>query len=448
MTRPGEGPQREELLAPARVPRRTRLWVATVALLAAGALGAGLVDRYGGGHHDAVPSEPSSSHAPRPPAPSTAVDGPIVRTVALPDIGDVQLFVRAEGAVAEVNFAAGWIRSTPVPTLQVTGAVTFGVTTSGAFVRPAAGAPGYFVPDSGPTRLLGGALTDATVLPGPDPDDVWTLGYRADWAANLRLVRVLSGSPTGEVLRVPRRVGALVQHPLPDGSGFLLATGASASYDVRPGRAYRLPVDLAASTVLASGGGRLLVATCAPRSPRTCPAQLLRLPDGHRLGSLDGLTATAAQPAGVIAPDGRTALLYQATASGLPEARLLDLATGRFRGAAIPVDTDVQTGALAYAPDGRWAFAVTTGGRLTAINVRTGATLRIDVGLPRLEQLAPTAGRLTSQYKTVPMQLQAHFHERIDVCFSPPPMTPTRSWNASLPRRLRLPRRGYPHLRC
>jgi hypothetical protein len=178
---------------------------------------------------------------------------------------------------------------------------------------------------------------------------------------------------------------------MPDGSGYLLASAARGSFDVRPDGAHRLPVDLAAGTVLASGDGRLLVATCAPRTPRACPARLLRLPDGHRLVSLHRLTAMAAQPAGVISPGGRTALLYQADASGLPELRLLDLITGRFRGAAIAVDPDVQTGALAYAPDGRWAFAVGAGGGLTAIDVRTGAAKPIRAGLPRLYQVAVRA---------------------------------------------------------
>ena len=390
MTRPGERPESEELLVPARVPRRRQLWYVAIALLAAGALAAGLVNRYGG-HHDAAPTQPSTSHAPRPPAPSIAVDGPTVRTLALPDLGDVQLFVRADGAVAELNFAAGWIRANAVPALQVSGPVTFGVTADGAFVRPAAGAPGYYVPDVGPVRPLGGALADATVLPAPDPGDVWTIGYRTDWMANLHLVRVLTGSRTGQLLLVPPRVGVMVQHPLPDGSGYLLATGSGGSFDVRPDGAHRLPADLASSTVLASGSDRLLVATCAPRSPRACPAKLLRLPDGHRLASPGRLTATAAQPAGVISPDGRTALVYQATAAGLPEVRLLDLATGRFRGAAIAVDPDVQPGALAYAPDGRWAFAVSAGGRLTAINVATGLAQPIQVNLPHLYQVTARA---------------------------------------------------------
>jgi hypothetical protein len=291
----------------------------------------------------------------------------------------------------ELDFAAGWIRSAPLPPLQVTGPVMFGATAAGAFVRPASGAPGYYVPAAGAARPLGGALADATVVPAPDPDHVWAIGYGTNWAASLRLVAVRTGSRTGQVLRVPRRIGALVEHPMPDGSGYLLAAGSGGSYDVRPDGAHRLPVDLAASTVLASGGGRLLVATCAPRSPRTCPARLLRLPDGHRLASFARLTATAAQPAGVIAPDGRTALMYQAAASGLPEVRLLDLATGRFRGTAIAVDPDVQTGALVYAPEGRWAFAVRAGGGLTAIDARSGAAIPIRAGLPRLYQLAVRA---------------------------------------------------------
>lgn len=400
MNRPGEPPDSEEVLVPSRVSRRTRFWYAAAALLAVGVLAAGLVSRFGGGHHDAAVTQPSTTHASRPPAPSAEGYGPMTvpPTAPLPDVGDVQLFARAGGAVVEVNFAAGWIRSTPVPALQLTGAVTFGATADGAFVRPAAGASGYYVPDADLTRPLDGALADATVLPAPDPDDVWTIGYRADWMAKLRLVQVLTGSPAGQVLQVPRQVGEMVQHSMPDGSGYLLATGTGGSFDVRPGGAHRLPVNLASSTVLASGSDRLLVAGCAPRAPRACPAQLLRLPDGHRLGSpgrLPRLTATAAQPAGVISPDGRTALLYQATAAGLPEVRLLDLVTGRFRGAAIGVDPDVQPGALAYAPDGRWAFAVGAGGGLTAIDVATGVAQPIQVGLPPLLQLAVRAPAAT-----------------------------------------------------
>jgi hypothetical protein len=382
---PSERSSSEELLAPARVPRRTRLWYAAAALLLAGALGAGLGERFGGGHPGPAPA----SDPPRP-APAAAA-GPVVRAARLPHVGAVQLYARAGSVVVALDFGAGRIRSTPVPAQQLTGPVTFGVTARGAFVRPPAGAPGFYVPDAGLARPLGGALADATVLPAPYPDDVWTIGYGTNWAAALHLVGVLSGHRTGAALRVPRGIGPLVQHPMPDGSGYLLASTAHGSYDVRPDGAHRLPVDLAAGTVLASGGGRLLVATCAPRSARACPARLLRLPDGHRLESLHRLTATAAQPAGVISPDGRTALLYQADASGLPELRLLDLATGRFRGAAIAVDPDVQPGALAYTPDGRWAFAVSAGGRLTAIRVRTGAALRVDAGLPQVYQLAVRA---------------------------------------------------------
>jgi hypothetical protein len=390
----------EETLAPARVSRRTRLWYAAAAVLAAGAIVAGLVSRYAGGHPSAATPPTTPAHPTRTPTPSgtssgtsSSSSGPVVLPPAgpLPDVGDVQLFARAGDAVVEVNFGADRIVSTPVPELQLTGAVTFGATSGGAFVRPVSGAPGYYVPDAGTARPLGGALANATVLPAPDPDEVWTIGYRTDWLADLHLVRVLTGSGTGQVLRVPSRVGAMISHPMPDGAGYLLATGTGGSYDVRPDGAHRLPVNLVASTVLADGGGRLLVAACAPGSPRTCPAQLLRLPDGRRLGPPRHLTATAAQPAGVIAPDGRTALVYQAAATGPPQLRLLDLATGHFRGAPIAVDPDVQPGALAYAPDGRWAFAVSAGGRLTAIDVRTGAAQTVRAGLPHLYQLAVRA---------------------------------------------------------
>jgi hypothetical protein len=390
MTPSGE----DELLTPARLSRRTRLWYAAAAVLVAGGLVAGLVSRHGRGRPVAAPTpastaRPSTGHPAPAPTPSSAGTAPVIvaPTGPLPDVGDVQLFARAGNVVFELNFGAGWIRATPVPVLQLTGAVTFGATAGGAFVRPAAGAPGYYVPDVGPARPLGGALANATVLPAPDPDEVWTIGYRADWLANLSLVTVLTGSRTGQVLRVPSRVGA-APRPQPDGSGYVLLTGTGGSFDLRPDGAHRLPVDLSASTVLASGSDRLLVATCASGSPQACPVQLLRLPDGYHPTPMGRLTATAAQPAGVISPDARTALLYQATAAGLPQVRLLDLATGRFRGAPIAVDPDPQAGALAYTPDGRWAFAVSAGGTLTALDTRTGVAQRVHADLPRLYQLA------------------------------------------------------------
>jgi hypothetical protein len=419
----------EELLAqPAASGRRRVAYAFGVVLLGIG-VAVGLLTSGHGDHHRAQPPPRPSTASPRP-GPS-AVQTVLPVPGPLPDVGDLRLFARAGDAVIELDFGTGQIRSTPVPGLQLTGAVTFGATTAGVFVRPAAGAPGYYVPDLGPARALAGALADATVLPAPDPNEVWTIDYRTDWLTDLQLVRVRTGSPTAQLLRVPRRVGVMPRPPAPDGSGYVLATGTGGSFDVRPGGAYRLPVDLAASTILASGSDRLLVAGCAPRSPRACPAQLLALPAGHRLAALAGLTATAAQPAGVISPDRRTALIYQAGASGLPQARLLDLTTGRPRGAAVAVDPGVQPGALAYSPDGRWAFAIGTAGKLIAIDVRTGAARRVDGQLPFLYQLATMGGSVTSPDSTIRMYLQTNSYERIGACSSPRPTTPTHSSNAS-----------------
>jgi hypothetical protein len=113
----------------------------------------------------------------------------------------------------------------------------------------------------------------------------------------------------------------------------------------------------------------------------------VRLPDG-RLSRVGRARAVAGLLAGVIAPDARTAVIYQPSTTGQLTARLFDLGTGRVRGAPVPVAPGVQPGSAVYSADGRWAFLVGVNGTLVALNARTGSARQIEARLPVAYQLA------------------------------------------------------------
>lgn len=73
---------------------------------------------------------------------------------------------------------------------------------------------------------------------------------------------------------------------------------------------------------------------------------------------------------------------------------LINLLTGAEQ--TVPVNVmepaGPSTDTLAWSPDGRWLFAVTTDGVLVAISPRTGEPFRLGVALPTITQLAVRAG--------------------------------------------------------
>ncbi|HEU5007541.1 MAG TPA: hypothetical protein VFT67_11230 [Jatrophihabitantaceae bacterium] len=310
-----------------------------------------------------------------------------MRTVALPDVGPVQLFVRAGDAVAHLDFAAGTVTTTTIPALRSTGPVTFGVTETGAFVRPMDAVPGYFVPDGGPPRELTGVLANTAVLPGPDSESVWIEEFRDNTLQGMREVYVPTSAVTSRSLPLPAGVGRVWGPPQADGSGYVLVYGQHGTFDLRPDGAHRLPSVLLHATVLASGDDRLLMATCSSPRLQRCPVWLVHLPDGRR-SRVGSALAVSGQLAGVIAPDARTALVYQPGTPGQLAARVLDLGTGRMLGAPVPIDSDVQPGSAVYTADGRWVFLVSAKDSLAAMDARTGAVQRIDAGLSVVYQLA------------------------------------------------------------
>lgn len=385
----------EELFGQPGTSGRRRLALGVAALLALGGVTAGLVSRANSDHHAAQPSPgpdaasvPSSGRATAPStAPSDVVAGPVVRTVALPDVGPVQLFARAANSVVRLDFAAGRVITRPIPALRSSGPVTFGVTETGSYVRPIDAVPGYFVPDGSRPRELTGALAGAAVLPGPDSESVWIEESTSDRLLGFREVYVPTSAVTSRFLPLPASVGRTSAPQLADGSGGVLVYGQHGMFDLRPDGAHRLPPELLHGTVLATGDNRLLVAICPSPQLQRCPVTLVHLPDG-RLSRAGSALTVAGILTGVIAPEGHTALIYEPHGAGRVGARLLDLDTGRFRGPAIPVDPEVQPGAITYSPDGAWAFMIGAGGTLIVVDSRTGAGQRIDAGLPVVYQLA------------------------------------------------------------
>jgi hypothetical protein len=385
----------EELLGRPTPSRHRRLALGLAALLVVGGVTAGLVTRASSGSQQGRPAPGSETTRVRSAVPTAApstvpsgvVAGPVVRTAALPDVGPVQLFARAAEAVVQIDFAADRVITTAMPALRSSGPVTFGATATGAYVRPFDAVPGYFVPDGAPARDLTGELASAAVLPGPDSESVWVEESTGDTLLGFRAVYVPTAAVTSSFLPVPAAVGRIGAPAQSDGSGYLLINGAGGTFDLRPDGAHRLPEVLRHATILASGDGRLLVASCPSPQLQRCPISLVRLPDG-RLSRIGRAPAVAGMLPGVIAPDGRTAAVYQPAGAGRLAARVLDLETGRFRGAAVPVGSGVQPGSAVYSSDGRWLFLVGTHGKLIAVNARTGEARGIDAGLPTVYQLA------------------------------------------------------------
>jgi hypothetical protein len=381
----------EELLRQPTASGRRRLALGLAALLVVGGVIAGVVTRSSGGSHQAAPSPGShTTHVPSPAptrAPSAAPSAPVVRTASLPDVGPVQLFVRTANAVVHLDFAAGRVITTSIPALRSSGPVTFGVTDTGSYVRPIDVVPGYFVPDGSPARELTGALAGAAVLPGPDSETVWIEENSGDKLLGFRQVYVPTSAVTSRSLLVPAFVGRIGAPQLADGSGGVLINSQRGVFDLRPDGAHRLPSALRHGTVLASGDDRLLVAICSSPRLQRCPVSLVHLPDG-RLSRVGTALAVSGLLTGGIAPDGHTALIYQPDGAGQVAARLFDLDTGRFRGAAVPVDSELQPGAASYTPDGRRLFLVGAGGTLVLMDARTGAVRTVDAGLPPVDQLA------------------------------------------------------------
>lgn len=374
----------EELLGQPRHPSRRRraAYLLGAAVLVTAVL-TGVLSRHQSGRPAAGPQPTPGNSRPTQPlasgTPSTLPQGHGWR----PWIAEYRIFARAADSVVQIDYSTLRVTATPIPALPV-GTVTFLATADGVLVRPSTGA-GYYVPDNKPAERAVGVMA-ADTLPGPTPGQFWQPVYAHGQLTDLRLLSADGSIRT--TMRLPHGLGQFFGPLASDGSGYVLATTSRGWYDLRPHGSRLVPNRAPAlAQVLAAGSNRLIVCTPPHVPERRCRASVVRLASGRLPTPLGTLTLPASQLTGPVAPDARTALVYQPSGPGQLVAQLLDLDTGRFLGDPVAVDPDTESGAAVYTPDGHWVFLVGRGGRLLALDARTGRLQGLGLRLPYLYQL-------------------------------------------------------------
>lgn len=319
----------------------------------------------------------SGSHRPPPPP-----------AVTVTDVGHQILGVRSgwelvgldrSGLVA-IQFASGQVTRTRLPPPEGNGLVSLIVEPHQVIVRPLDNVPGYLVPDGQPARLLTGTLAQGgLLLPGPGRDEVWDV--REGHPISLL-------GPKGTSL--PTRLAAMPrqfppQSGMADGrGGVLLFDDTGQQYDTGP-RLLR-PV----GALLLAVGPRNWLAVSCDQHGRDCRNVVVAASTGV-LRALPGPALPVInwpwpdQP-GAVAPDGSAAAVFVAGQDGNVRLELVNLATGAVTPVAAEVPPSSSSQTVAWSPDSRWLFVLTTGGRLAAVSP-TGRVHAVGLGLSGLSQI-------------------------------------------------------------
>ena len=365
-------------------PRRPLLrspWLLIVAVLAVVVVGLRLHQR-----------DPTS--APQP-SPAITLPAPAVQSAAVPPVvagpprttqvgrllgitGDWDLFALGADEVVRIQPGLGRVTRTPFPGLR-SNAVAFVPVRGGVIVRPWDVVTGYLVSDGSPARPLAAALSEGgAVFPGPDDDHVW---MQRSPAANRSLVLVRpDGTPAGATIRPTSTYWPATG----DGSGYMILTGIDGAYLARPDGARKIT----SGSVLAAGPTGWLVVEC-DKWARCVRVVIDRATGGRR--SLPSSPSFVDAQTGTVAPDGSMASYIPVTAAR-PVVHLLDLYTGADRALTVDLGTDGYGTRLVWSPDGRWLF-LAAGGRLLAVDPRTGAAQELGGDLPAILQVAVRARR-------------------------------------------------------
>jgi hypothetical protein len=331
----------------------------------------------------------ASAPAPPPPLRVTTVDHSLLGVTA-----NWELFARGPDDLVRIEFAQGRIIQTYVPSLETASPdVAFVIGPHEALIRPSDVVPGYVVPDGGQARPLTGLLAEGgPMVPGP-------AGSQAAW--------VTSGSPTSPALALVtltgHRSGPIIhfqpggpQVPftaVSDGRGDLLVTDGNFDvYDAGP--RWDRPVP---GTLVAVGSADWLVDVCDAQYSH-CRNEVVEAATGS-VRALPGPAPTGAPyyfswpPSGVISPDGSTAAAAENGPNGRLTVHLIDLRTGAARDLNVPLggpgsDLTLDEQSMVWSPDGRWLFVAASGGKLVAVNARTGRAESLGVSLPGVDQVA------------------------------------------------------------
>jgi hypothetical protein len=308
-----------------------------------------------------------------------------------------QLFARGPDDLLRIQFAEGRITRTYVPPLETSSrAVAFMVAAHETVIRPADLVPGYVVPDGGRARLLTGPFAEGgPLVPGPAGTQAAWIPAGTPASPELSLI-TLSGHRAGPSIRFLPDAPELPGTAISDGRGDVLLTSGnsgSAVYDAGPGWDRQVR-----GTVIAVGPASWLTVTC--------DVLYLHCRD-HVIDAAAGTQRTfqgAAgiepyyliwPPAGVIAPDGSYAAVPDSERGGAMTVHLINLRTGvtrdlgvRLSGQGRNQPPGVYQDSMAWSPDSRWLFAATAGGKLVAINARSGRAESLGISLPPVYQLA------------------------------------------------------------
>jgi hypothetical protein len=312
-----------------------------------------------------------------------------------------ELLARGPDELLRIQLAQGRITWTYVPPLETSSpAVAFMATAHETIIRPADFVPGYVVPDDRKARLLAGPLASGgPLVPGVQSTDTAWVTTETQITRKLSLV-TLTGRRLGPTIRFPARGPQLPATAVSDGRGdVLVASSGFTSYDTGPNWDRPVP-----GTIIAVGPASWLTVICADRSQH-CHNELVDSADGTRR-ALPGASKAEPffftwPPAGVIAPDGRTAAVVGRVVVGrsggpMNAVRLIDLRTGATRDlrvrlggpSSFPLGSAIGEDSMVWSPDSRWLFVATANGRLVAVNPGSGRVESLGIKLPRVEQVA------------------------------------------------------------
>ena len=309
-----------------------------------------------------------------------------------------ELFARGPDDLVRFQLAQSKISVTYVPPLlSASPSVAFMIGAHEVVIRSSDLVPGYVVPDGGQARLLTGPLAgDGPLVPGPAPAKAAWINSGSPTSPTLSLV-TLTGRRAGPMIRFPPGGPQLPATAVSDGRGYVLVTTGSFSvYDAGPGWDRQVP-----GTVVAVGQKSWLVIACDPLY-RHCRNEVVDIADGARRvlpGPVAGYPYDFSwPPTGVIAPDDSTAAVAESGRDGQLTVHLINLRSGANRNLNIvlgafysnnlPLSADLGDQAMVWSPDSRWLFVIAAGGKLVAVDARTGRAEPLWTKLPAISQVA------------------------------------------------------------
>jgi hypothetical protein len=314
---------------------------------------------------------------------------PVQRPVGVTEFGNPLLGIRqgwellglASDSVVTIQFAERRIIQTALPPPEGSGPVSFIVGPSSAIVRPLDDVPGYLVPEGQPAQPLTGILArGALLLPGPHPGQEWDTASRPN---SLVLVGA-DGRPTKTRITLPNASWPS-EAAMSDGRGDVLVASDSTGRQYDAGPHWLRPVGILLTAV---GPSRWLGMTCVAGN---CRNVVLNPVTGsqRKLPGPPVRLRTWPWPAfpGSVAPDGLTAAVVTDSGSQQVALQQINLVSGAIRPIAVPVDENASSQTMAWSPDSKWLFVLSSSGKLVAVNMRTGKVQSLAIPLPQLSQL-------------------------------------------------------------